>query len=136
MEDKRIKIVKNWPELKSMKDIQVFLDYASFYWRFIQGLNKLAKPLTLILKTASIRSAENLPLSINGAEDAEVGSGTSSTTRSAENSSASVDMSEDAEVGEDDSGADKTVERSPSKKPNVPTEYFTFLRSKKIYTDV
>ena len=32
------------------------------------------------------------------AEDAEVGSGTSSTTRLAENSSASVDMAEDAEV--------------------------------------
>ena len=54
------------------------------------------------------------------AEDAEVGSGMSSTTRSAENSSASVDMAEDAEVGEGDGGDDETVERSPSKKPNVP----------------
>ena len=65
---------------------------------------------------------------MDGAEDAEVGSGTSSTTRSAENSSASVDMAEDAEVGEGDGGDDETVERSPSKKPNGPTEYLTSLR--------
>ena len=63
------------------------------------------------------------------AEDAEVGSGTSSTTRSAENSSASVDMAEDAEVGESDGGDDETVEKSPSKKPNVPIGYLTSLRS-------
>ena len=49
---------------------------------------------------------------MDGAEDAEVGSGTSSTTRSAENSSASVDMAEDAEVGGNgDGGDDKTVEK-------------------------
>ena len=53
-----------------------------------------------MLRTSLIRSAENLLLSMDGAEDAKVGSGTSSTTRSAENSSASVDMAEDVEVGE------------------------------------
>ena len=63
------------------------------------------------------------------AEDAEVGSGTSSTTRSAENSSASVDMAEDAEIGEGDGGDDETVKRSLSKKPNVPIGYLTSLRS-------
>ena len=69
---------------------------------------------------------------MDGAEDAEVGSGTSSTTRSAENSSASVDIAEDAEVGDnDDGGDDKTVKRSPSKKPNVPMRYLTSLRSRK-----
>ena len=60
MKDKRIEIVKNWPEPKSMRDIQVFLDCASFYQRFIQGLSKLAGPLTLLLKTTLIKSAENL----------------------------------------------------------------------------
>ena len=66
------------------------------------------------------------------AEDAEVGSGTSSITRSAKNSSVSVDMAEDAEFGEGNSGADETVERSPSKKPNVSTGYLTSLRSEKM----
>ena len=47
---------------------------------------------------------------MDGAEDAEVGSGTSSTTRSAENSPS--DMAEDAEVGGNgDGGDDETVEK-------------------------
>lgn len=80
-----------------------------------------------MLKTT--RSAKNLPS--NMAENAEVGDGTSSTIRSAENSSASVNVAEDAEVGSGgDGGGDETVERSPpSKKSNVPTRYFTSLRS-------
>ena len=46
------------------------------------------------------------------AEDAEVGSATSSTTRLAKNSSASVDIAEDAEVGGNgDSADDETVEK-------------------------
>ena len=35
IEDKQIEAVKNWPELKSMRDIQVFLSFANFYQRFI-----------------------------------------------------------------------------------------------------
>ena len=68
---------------------------------------------------------------MDGAEDAEVGSGTSSTTRSAENSSASVDMAEDAEVGGNGDGGDnETVERSPLfKKSSGPIGYLTSLRS-------
>ena len=31
IEDKRIKIKKNWPELKSIKEIQFFLSFANFY---------------------------------------------------------------------------------------------------------
>ena len=80
-----------------------------------------------MLKTTPTRSAENSPSDM--AEDAEVGSGTSSITRSAKNLSASVDMAKDAEVGEGDGGDDETVKRSPSKKPNVPTGYLTSLRS-------
>ena len=66
------------------------------------------------------------------AEDAEVGSGTSSTTKSAKNLSASMDMTEDTEVDKSDADDDKTVKRSTlSEKPNVPTGYLTTLHSKK-----
>ena len=129
MKNKKIEIVKNWPKPKSMKNIQVLLGYANFYQRFIQGLSKLAGPLTLMFRTTLSQSAENLPLSMNGAEDAEVGSRTSSTTRLVENLSALVDMVEDAEVGEGDDGDDEMVKQSPSKKPNVPTGYLTSLCS-------
>ena len=69
MEDERIEMVKNWPEPKSGRDIQVFLGFANFYQRFIQGFSKIAGPLTSMLRT--IRSAENSSLSM--AENAEVG---------------------------------------------------------------
>ena len=51
MEDKRIKAVKNWPEPKSVRDIQVFIDFANFYQQFIQGFSKIVAPLTSMLKT-------------------------------------------------------------------------------------
>ena len=38
--------------MKSVWDIQVFLSFANFYWRFIQGFSKIAAPLTSMLKTA------------------------------------------------------------------------------------
>ena len=31
MEVKKIEIVKDWPELKSVRNIQVFLGFANFY---------------------------------------------------------------------------------------------------------
>ena len=60
------------------------------------------------------------------AEDAEVRSGTSSTTRSAKN--LLLNMAKDAEVG----GDDETVKRSPSKKPSRPTGYLISLYSEKM----
>ena len=62
-----------------------------------------------MLKMTPTLSAKNLLSDM--AEDAEVGSGTSSTTRSAENLSASVDMAEDAEVGESDGGDNEMVKK-------------------------
>ena len=50
MEDKRIEAVKQWLELQLVRDIQVFLGFANFYWQFMQGLSRIAAPLTLMLK--------------------------------------------------------------------------------------
>ena len=44
-------MVKEWSESKSVQDIQVFLDFANFYFRFIKGFNKIAALLMSILKT-------------------------------------------------------------------------------------
>ena len=51
IEAKRFEVVKEWPELKSIRDIQVFLGFSNFYWRFIQGFSKIVAPLTSMLKT-------------------------------------------------------------------------------------
>ena len=61
------------------------------------------------------------------AEDAKIGSKTSSITRLAKN--LPLDMAEDAKVGGNSNGNnDETVKKSPlSKKRNVPIGYFTSL---------
>ena len=51
MEAEKIEVVKEWPEPKLVRDIQVFLGFANFYWQFIQGFNKIAALLISMLKT-------------------------------------------------------------------------------------
>ena len=82
-----------------------------------------------MLRTSLNQSAKNSPSSIDGTEDADVGSGTSSITRSAKNLPSN--MAEHAKVGgNSDGGDDETVEKSPlSKKLNRLMEYFTSLCS-------
>ena len=79
MEAKRIKVVKDWPEPKSVRNIQVFLGFANFYWRFIQGFSKIAAPLTSMLKTtgspdepAPSRNEDSRPASGRNDGDGEV----------------------------------------------------------------
>ena len=50
MEEERIDAVKAWPEPKLIRDIQVFIGFANFYRRFIQGFSKIAALLTSMLK--------------------------------------------------------------------------------------
>ena len=66
---KRIKVVKNWLELKSVYNIQIFLGFANFYWRFIQGFRRIVAPFTLILKTIKL-SDESAPKKNNGSKSA------------------------------------------------------------------
>ena len=72
MEDERIKVVKNWPEPKSVWNIQVFIGFANFYWRFIRGFIRIAAPLISMLKTT--RSLDLAP-KLGAGDDEVVGSG-------------------------------------------------------------
>ena len=54
MEDERIEAFRNWPEPKSVRDIQVFLGFANFYCCFIWGFSKIASPLTSMLRTSNL----------------------------------------------------------------------------------
>ena len=69
MEEERIDAVKALPEPKSIRDIQVFIRFANFYRRFIQGFSKIAAPLTSMLKT-SPQPAGALPAT--AVDDSEV----------------------------------------------------------------
>ena len=70
MEDKQIKAVNNWPEPTSVRDIQVFISFANFYRRFIQGFSRIAALLTSMLKT--IRSSETSAPRIFRADNDEI----------------------------------------------------------------
>ena len=51
MKVEKIKVVKEWPKPKSVRDIQIFLGFANFYQQFIQSFSKIPILLTSILKT-------------------------------------------------------------------------------------
>ena len=51
IEDEKNEAVKNWPEPKSVRDIQVFIGFANFYRRFIRDFSRIATPLNSMLKT-------------------------------------------------------------------------------------
>ena len=60
MEDERIKAIEQWFKPKSVRDIQVFLGFANFYWQFIQVFSCIATPFTSMLKiTGSTGFAAN-----------------------------------------------------------------------------
>lgn len=51
MELERINIVKNWLEMKSIREIQLILEFANFYTQFIQNFSAIAGSLRSMLKT-------------------------------------------------------------------------------------
>ena len=70
MEEKKIDVVKNWPEPKSIRDIQVFLGFANFYRCFIQGFSRIAALLTLMLRMSPISITQK---SINSVDEFDGG---------------------------------------------------------------
>ena len=54
MEAEKIKVIKDWLESKSIRNIWVFLGFANFYQRFIQGFNKIGALLISMLKMTEL----------------------------------------------------------------------------------
>ena len=69
---------KKWPEQKSIRDIQVFLGFANFYWQFIQGSSKIVALFTSILKTTGSPNVSRLEVINSNAEGVEFGIGNDS----------------------------------------------------------
>ena len=111
MEDKRIEAVKQWPEPQSVRDIQVFLGFANFYRRFIQGFSRIAAPLTSMLKTLGSTESKTRPgeggVGIGGSRAGREGS-------RLDGSELHDDKVDDGEV-EDDEVREKVRKRSKSK---------------------
>nr|GFB70655.1 putative reverse transcriptase domain-containing protein [Tanacetum cinerariifolium] len=46
MDPAKIESVKDWASPKSLIEIRLFLGLVGYYWRFIEGFSKIAKPMT------------------------------------------------------------------------------------------
>lgn len=58
---RKTEAMKTWPKTKSVREIQVFISFAKSYQRFINGFNKIAIVLILMLKAilTALDSASN-----------------------------------------------------------------------------
>jgi hypothetical protein len=50
----KIDSIFTWPIFKSFKNVQIFLDFANFYKRFIKGYSEIAGFLTNLLKESEL----------------------------------------------------------------------------------
>ena len=64
-------MVKNWPKPTLIRDIQVFIGFANFYWCFIWDFSKIVAPLTLLLKATG--SSDLAPKAFRTDDDKVVG---------------------------------------------------------------
>lgn len=54
IEDEWIELVKNWLKLMSVQNIEVFISFANFCWRFIKDFSKIAASLISMLKITGL----------------------------------------------------------------------------------
>jgi hypothetical protein len=50
MSEDKIKVVKDWLQLKIVKEVQFFLGFLNFNWQFIKDFSKIAIPLTKLTR--------------------------------------------------------------------------------------
>ena len=46
MANDKIRAILDWPKPQKVKDVQSFLGFANFYWRFIHNYSEITVPLT------------------------------------------------------------------------------------------
>ncbi len=55
MDESKVKAVLNWPQPRTVKELQRFLGFANFYRRFIRNFSTVAAPLTSMTKHSTSR---------------------------------------------------------------------------------
>ena len=50
MSDRKVKSVQDWAHPRSVKEVQIFIEFANFYRRFIKDFSKVSIPITEALK--------------------------------------------------------------------------------------
>jgi hypothetical protein len=46
MAQDKVQCIRDWEWQKSLKDVQSFIGFVNFYWRFIEGFSRITKPLS------------------------------------------------------------------------------------------
>ncbi|KAL0171115.1 hypothetical protein M9458_031427, partial [Cirrhinus mrigala] len=59
MDETKVNAVRNWPQPKTLKELQRFLGFSNFYRRFIRNFSSVAAPLTSMVKKGSARLSWN-----------------------------------------------------------------------------
>ena len=52
----KIKLIKDWPEPKNLRELRGFLGLAGYYRRFVEGFSNIACPLTALMKKGRVFS--------------------------------------------------------------------------------
>ena len=50
MDPKKVSDVLSWNPPQDVGEVRSFLGMAGYYWRFIEGFSKIAKPMTSLLE--------------------------------------------------------------------------------------
>ena len=110
-----------------MRDIQISLGFANFYWRFIQGFSQVAAPLTLILKISSTILAKLKK------DVVEIDGGSRARCNRSELDRSKIDSGkvDDKEVGDDE--IRKNFQKSSKSQKTVGSNFFT-SRTRLVFT--
>ena len=123
MENEKIAAIKQWPEPQLIWDIPVFLGFANFYRRFIQGFSRIAAPLTSMLKTSGGTESKTRPgeggVGVGGSRAGRGGSKLDGGRKIDDNG---VD---DDEVGDDEVGTKVQKVQKLSKSKKTELGFFT-----------
>ena len=129
MEDKWIKAVKNWPEPTLVRDIQVIIDFANFYWHFIQGFSRIATLLISLLKATELLDSASKTFKAD--EDEVVGVNALLTSPLKATGLSGLDPkafnADDDEVVKVDDKANKTVVNSSIQSKNEKSKKLTHM---------
>ncbi|KAI2659133.1 Transposon Tf2-9 polyprotein [Labeo rohita] len=55
MDETKVRAVQNWPQPRTLKELQRFLGFSNFYRRFIRNFSSVAAPLTAMVKKGETR---------------------------------------------------------------------------------
>ncbi len=55
METRKVSAITNWPQPKTLKQVQRFLGFAKFYRRFIHNFSTIAAPISALTKGSPTR---------------------------------------------------------------------------------